>query len=87
MAQVADKLSILKMTKDERNNYSYYQKKLYNDRDELQAAEARGEARGKSEGKLEIAKKLLGKNNSIEDVSDITGLSISEIEKLKSSLN
>jgi predicted transposase/invertase (TIGR01784 family) len=83
MAQIADKLSILKMTQDERNSYSYYQKVLYNDRDELQAAEARG----KSEGKVEIAKKLLDKNNSIEDVSDITGLSISAIEKLKSSLD
>ena len=30
------------MTPEERANYSYYQKKLYNDRDELQAAEARG---------------------------------------------
>ena len=49
--------------------------------------EARGEARGKSEGKVEIAKKLLDKNNSIEDVSDITGLSISAIDKLKSSLD
>ena len=42
MAQVAEKLNILKMTPEERVNYSYYQKKLYNDRDELQAAEARG---------------------------------------------
>ena len=42
MAQVAEKLNILKMTYEERVNYSYYQKKLYNDRDELQAAEARG---------------------------------------------
>ena len=50
-------------------------------------ADYRDASRGKSEGKLEIAKKLLGKNNSIEDVSDITGLSISVIEKLKSSLD
>jgi predicted transposase YdaD len=53
----------------------------------LQAAEARGEARGKSDREAEIAKKLLDKNNSIEDVSDITVLSISAIEKLKSSLD
>ena len=30
MAQVAEKLNILKMTYEERVNYSYYQKKLYN---------------------------------------------------------
>jgi predicted transposase/invertase (TIGR01784 family) len=80
MAQIADKLSILKMTKDERNNYSYYQKKLYNDRDELQAAEARG----KNEGKIEIAKKLLAQEIDVKTISIATSLSIAEIEKLKS---
>ena len=84
MAQVADKLSILKMTKDERNNYSYYQKKLYNDRDELKAAEARGEARGKNEGKIEIAKNLLAQEIDVKTISVATSLSIAEIEKLKS---
>ena len=53
MAQVADKLSILKMTKEERATYSYYQKQLHTDRDELIAAEARGEARGIKAGKAE----------------------------------
>ena len=80
MAQVADKLSILKMTKDERNNYSYYQKVLYNDRDELQAAEARG----KNEGKIEIAKNLLAQEIDVKTISAATSLSIAEIEKLKS---
>jgi hypothetical protein len=35
MKQVSEKLNILKMTQEERDNYAYYQKKLYNDRDEL----------------------------------------------------
>ena len=48
MAQVAEKLNILKLTPEERVNYSYYQKKLYNDRDELQAAEARGKEKSLS---------------------------------------
>jgi predicted transposase/invertase (TIGR01784 family) len=72
------------MTKEERNNYSYYQKKLYNDRDELQAAEARGEARGKNEGKIEIAKNLLAQEIDVKTISIATSLSIAEIEKLKS---
>ena len=84
MAQVAEKLSILKMTPAERARYSYYQKKLYSDRDELQAAEARGEARGKTEEKIEIAKAMLLDGDSAERVSKITGLPTSEIEKLKS---
>ncbi|WP_341747482.1 hypothetical protein [Candidatus Tisiphia endosymbiont of Dascillus cervinus] len=78
MSQVADKLNILKMTKEERANYSYYQKKLYNDRDELQAAEARGEAREK----IVIAKNLLKAGLSIDVIAESTGLSIEEIQKL-----
>ena len=63
MVQVAEKLSILKMTPEERANYSYYQKKLYSDRDELAAAEARGIEKGiekgKTEEKMEIAGAML----------------------------
>jgi predicted transposase/invertase (TIGR01784 family) len=88
MAQVAEKLSILKMTPEERANYSYYQKRLYNDRDELQAAEARGEAKGKEEEnirvKVEIARAMLTDGDSPEKVAKITSLPTTEIEKLKS---
>ena len=50
MAQIADKLSILKMSSQEREKYSYYQKILHNDRDELKAAEARGIEKGIEQG-------------------------------------
>ena len=95
MVQVAEKLSILKMTPEERANYSYYQKKLYSDRDELVAAEARGEARGIEKGREEgreegenkkavkIAKAMLLDGDTIEKISKITGLSLEQIEKLK----
>ena len=42
MQKVADKLSILKMTPEERDNYYYYLKQVYNDRDQLQAAREDG---------------------------------------------
>ena len=98
MKQVAEKLSILKMTAQERANYSYYQKKIYNDRDELQAAEergeARGEARGKSEGKMEgreegiqigeakLIQMMLDSGSSVEIISKMTGLSTLEIKNI-----
>ena len=61
MKQVTEKLTVLKMTPEERANYIYYQKKVHNDRDELQAAinrgreegEAIGIEKGKAEGKAE----------------------------------
>jgi predicted transposase/invertase (TIGR01784 family) len=86
MVQVAEKLSILKMTPQERANYSYYQKKLYSDRDELAAAEARGEARGVEKEKLLIAKKMLQSNSDVKFISSVTGLSTDDILKLKNKL-
>ena len=84
MVQVAEKLSILKMTPEERANYSYYKKKLYNDRDELQAAEARGKSEENIRVKIEIAKSLLSQNIDINTISTATGLSVEKINELKS---
>ena len=41
-----------------------------------------GISKGKNKKSIEIAKNMLRKNMSIEDISDITGLSIEEINKL-----
>ena len=66
MKQVAEKLSILKMTQEERNNYSYYQKKIHTDRDQLEAAIQKGIEKGREEGmakrNIEIAKNMISKN-------------------------
>ena len=84
MKQVAEKLSILKMTPEERANYSHYQKKLHKDRDELQAADAKGREegikKGREEEKIKIAKKMLEKNRPIEEIADFTGLTIEDIK-------
>jgi predicted transposase/invertase (TIGR01784 family) len=99
MSQVADKLSILKMSKDERADYTYYMKKLYNDRDELQAAESRGMekgmekgmAEGKSEGEAarsrQVALKMLTKKFDDETIIECSGLTHEELSELKKSLN
>ena len=88
MKQVAEKLSILKMTQEERNNYSYYQKKIHTDRDQLEAAIQKGREEGREEGikkeKIAIAKNMISKNYPLSDISSLTGLSIEEIDKLKS---
>ncbi|MGI4852375.1 MAG: Rpn family recombination-promoting nuclease/putative transposase [Janthinobacterium lividum] len=79
MQKVAEKLSILKMTPEERDSYYYYMKQVYNDRDQLQAAENKG----REEGLQEIAKKLIKKGMSPQEVCELTGLSV---EQLTSSL-
>ena len=42
-----------------------------------------GEAKGRNERNIEIAKNLLQKKMSIDDIADVTGLSPEEIEALK----
>ena len=98
MVQVLEKLNILKMTPEERANYSYYLKKLYNDRDEMQTAEAIGIEKGKTIGEAigiekgearEIEKttiNMLKQNLDFKLISSITGFSIDELLKLKNRL-
>ena len=54
----------------------------------IKIGEARGKAEGKAEGKIEgkaeIAKKLLLKKYSFSEISEITGLSIADIQKFQS---
>ena len=42
-----------------------------------------GISKGASQEKVNIAKNMLNKSISIEDISDITGLSVEEIENIK----
>ena len=44
---------------------------------------AEGITKGKAEGKVEIAIKLLKKKYSINDITELTGLSSEEIQKIK----
>jgi predicted transposase/invertase (TIGR01784 family) len=87
MTKVAERLSVIKMSSEERNEYIYYQKQSVHSQDILSAAEAKGEAKGKAEGAsnkaIEIAKAMLLEGDSNEKIAKITGLSIEDIEKLK----
>ena len=90
MKKIADKLNILKMTQAERDNYYYYMKKLYTDKDELQTAEAKGKEEGKREGKEEgkqeerekMARAMVQAGIAIDQISKITEMSIEKIKNL-----
>ena len=79
MQKVADKLSILKMTPEERDNYYYYLKQVYNDRDQLQAAREDGIEKEK----IRTAIKMIKANASVDFIHQITELPLSTIETLK----
>ena len=49
----------------------------------LEEAERRGMEKGMEKGKVEVALGMLNKGYSLSDISDLTGLSAKEINKLK----
>ncbi|OOB78389.1 MAG: hypothetical protein BEN19_09155 [Epulopiscium sp. Nuni2H_MBin003] len=91
MDKVQEKLDILKMSSQEKKAYEYHLKetKIYKSvlkskRDEGKAeGRLEGRLEGKAEALLEMARKLLAKGMDFEFISETTGLSIEEIEKLK----
>ena len=78
------------MSKEERAQYDY-EWKIYNDYlNTVNSAEKKGHAEGLAEGraegrveeKLENARRMKSKGYPLDDIVDITGLTIEEIEKL-----
>ena len=90
MKKVANKLSILKMTPAERDAYAYYLKQVYTDRDQLKAAEARGEARGMEKERLKnlgekrkMVKIMISEGASLDFIEKVTQLDIKTIQQIK----
>ena len=87
MNKVAQRLSILRMTEEERDEYYKYIKDVATYKDAVDTAESKGREKGKAEGKaeekIEIAKNMLQKKVDITLISEVTGLSEAEIKKLK----
>lgn len=83
MKKVAERLSVLKMTPEERQHYQNYVNESLKERDYIVAARTEGRA----EEKIAMAKKMLKENFSIETISRIIELSIEEIEVLRENLS
>lgn len=77
------------MNKDYVQDYSSHEKLLKNQLEDAKIeAEAKGRAEGERNKQLEIAKMLIKNTKStLEEISLCTGLSIEELENLKSNLN
>lgn len=56
---------------------------FHNDSWKIESAELRGEERGEEKGIIKTAKNMLLKKYSPKEISEVTNLSISEINKLK----
>jgi predicted transposase/invertase (TIGR01784 family) len=94
MKKLAERLDVLRMTRSERDEYAKYVKEIATVSNAIDTARAEskaegieiGEAKGKAEEKREIAKTMLTKGMDVSVISEITGLPLEEITKLKNSL-
>ena len=83
MSEVYKKLDDLSKDKYYALLYDEEEKKAYENKCILEDAIEDSYSSGLNHGVLNIAKNLLKKNMSIEDISDVTGLTIDEINNLK----
>lgn len=86
MQKVAQRLSILKMTNQEREVYDTYVMDSMKGRDYIVSAEAKGRAEGEAKGIEKTALNMLKQKLDDKLISSVTGFSLEEIAKLKNKL-
>ena len=87
LAEVAE---VSKLSKEERMKYDYALKRYRDTFNAISGAEQKGRAEGRAEGhaegraeeRMENARKMKEKGFSVMDISEITGLTIEEIQQL-----
>jgi len=86
----AEKLDVLKMTKEERAEYEKYKQAIMTYKSQIYTAKMTGHLEGKAEGiiegkaeeKITTAKNMIKEGCDLEFISKITGLTINEIKSL-----
>jgi predicted transposase/invertase (TIGR01784 family) len=73
---------IAKLTQEEYQQYIDSLKAYRDWKNSLETAKDEGKIEGKIEAKLEIAQKAMEKGLSIDDIVELTGLSIEQIKEL-----
>ncbi|TAE00109.1 MAG: Rpn family recombination-promoting nuclease/putative transposase, partial [Bacteroidetes bacterium] len=71
-------------TKAELDAYAYARMRETDERAREMLVEERGRNQGINQGKMEIAKKLIKRNLTNEEIAEDTGLAIEQIEKMRS---
>ncbi len=70
------------MSPSEKAAYELHQKALHREASLYESTYILGKGEGKIEGRIETATKMKQKGYAVEDISEMTGLSIDEIKKL-----
>ena len=86
MKRIEERLNLLKMNPVERNIYRADRNVTLKERDYIVSAEEKGMEKGIAEGIKKTAINMLNQNLDIKLISSVTGLSISDIQKLQNKL-
>jgi len=81
--KASELLDTVSLNAEEREIYEARLKILRDEEGAIETARLRGLEEGKKEERIEIARKSLQMNLSVEQISQLTGLTFEEIEKLK----
>ena len=87
--EVADTITEIKNDKKVRDSYMTYEMRIKDIREEsLAEGEAIGIPKGEAKQKLRVAKLMLAKGSySLQEIIELSGLSIDDIEKLKNDMH
>ncbi len=81
--QAKDKLAVMKMSPPERKAYERFMLNRMDERESIESAKEEGREEGIKEGILQTARAMLAKNLDLSLISEVTGLSIVEIQQLE----
>ncbi len=82
MEKVKERLTFLKMTRDERNEYIVYRKKIISDQDSIKTAKEVGREEGREEERLKNAKDFIRMGLPLDQVVKGAKLSVEIVQKL-----
>lgn len=82
LQEARDKLNYLQMSAQERSAYDHHIDAIMIQNDVISTAQKEGRAEGRAENKVETAQKMKAKKYPVEDIAEITGLSIEEVNAL-----
>jgi len=73
----------LSQDEETRRLYEERQRALRDYTSDMEGSKEDGRKEGRQEGMQQVARKMLDRGSAVEDVADITGISIAEIQKLQ----
>ncbi len=87
LRKAMDTLEFLSQDRDSRYLYEMRQKALHDEVSMIEGAREEGIQIGETRGQIAVARKMLSKGKDISEISEFTGLTEEEIQKLREQIH